>query len=193
MGRKNTKALDSIRNMCASHNLDMDVLYGKSKLLLKIYRDICWSTGKRADLLREETSLYCGSELSTALIYLSEFAPDEERQRFESKVRNLFETEWMIELIDNAMLRVYDYYNNGRLYHEILSKCFLTSFRYTESEMLELLNMERSVFYDRKKEATMLFGVALWGFAVPQLQGLIDADDMELRDDDWEEMQVDEH
>ena len=47
--------------------------------------------------------------------------------------------------------KIYDYPNNGNLYHEILSKSYLTAFRYTERELLELLNMERSTFYDRKK------------------------------------------
>lgn len=56
------------------------------------------------------------------------------------------------------------------MYFEILSKCYLSKFKYTESEMLELLNMERSRFYDRKKESIMLFGISLWGSAIPKLK-----------------------
>ena len=36
--------------------------------------------------------------------------------------------------------------------------------------MLELLNMERSRFYDRKKESIMLFGISLWGSAIPKMK-----------------------
>lgn len=82
----------------------------------------------------------------------------------------------MIDLIDKAMSKVYDYYNNGRLYHEILSKSYLTAFRYTESELLEILNLERSTFYDRKKEAVMLLGIALWGYAIPVFRGIFDVE-----------------
>ena len=89
---------------------------------------------------------------------------------------NLFENKWMIDLIDKAMRKVYDYYNNGRLYHEILSKSYLTAFRYTESELLEILNLERSTFYDRKKEAVMLLGIALWGYAIPAFRGIFDVE-----------------
>ena len=32
--------------------------------------------------------------------------------------------------------------------------------------MLEELNMERSVFYDRKKEAIYIFSVCLFGYAI---------------------------
>lgn len=47
----------------------------------------------------------------------------------------------------------------------------------TERELLELLNMERSTFYDRKKEAIMLLGVSLWGYAIPQFKGIIQTDE----------------
>ena len=49
----------------------------------------------------------------------------------------LFENKWMVDLIDMAMGKIYDYPNNGNLYHEILSKSYLTAFRYTERELLE--------------------------------------------------------
>ena len=89
----------------------------------------------------------------------------------------LFENKWMVDLIDMAMGKIYDYPNNGKLYHEILSKSYLTAFRYTERELLELLNMERSTFYDRKREAVMLLGVSLWGYAIPQFKGIIQTDE----------------
>ncbi len=101
---------------------------------------------------------------------------DIERCEFERRVCNLFENKWMIDLIDKAMSKVYEYYNNGRLYHEILSKSYLTAFRYTESELLEILNLERSTFYDRKKEAVMLLGIALWGYAIPVFRGIFDVE-----------------
>jgi hypothetical protein len=36
--------------------------------------------------------------------------------------------------------------------------------------MLEILNLERSRYYDRKKEAIMIFGLSLWGDAIPKLK-----------------------
>ena len=127
---------------------------------------------------------YYGDDLTDALVYLEEFAPDIERSEFERRVCNLFENKWMIDLIDKAMSKVYDYYNNGRLYHEILSKSYLTAFRYTESDLLEILNLERSIFYDRKKEAVMLLGTALWGYAIPVFRGIfeVEGDESEIPD-----------
>ena len=173
MSRKNTEAWNSIRSMCRMDNIDEKEMYQKAKMLLSIYRRVCWSTIGRADLIADEMCYYCGSDLDGALIYLEQFAPDKERDRFEGKIRALFETRWMIELVDTAMLKVKEFPENGELYFDILSKCYLSKFKYTESEMLELLNMERSRFYDRKKESIMLFGISLWGSAIPKLKAFL--------------------
>jgi tRNA splicing ligase len=58
------------------------------------------------------------------------------------------------------------------LYCEILFKCYLSRFSYTESELLEILHLERSSFYDRKKEAILVFGISMWGTAIPKMREL---------------------
>lgn len=183
MSRNNTQALNSIRMLCRMQQVDEKVLYERSKLILSIYRDVCWSTVGRAYEVREDLICYCGSNLDCALIYLETFAPDEARERFEERIRSLFETKWLIELVDSTMLRVRDYPCKGDLYCEILSKCYLTRFKYRESELLELLDMERSSFYDRKKEAIMLFGLSLWGSSLPKLKNYLI--DMKGECDEW--------
>lgn len=183
MGRNNTKAVKNIAKMYEQLGLAQDDIFHKTKLLLSIYRDVVWATLSDCNCVNEEIYYY-GDDLTDALVYLEEFAPDIERSKFERRVCNLFENKWMIDLIDKAMSKVYDYYNNGRLYHEILSKSYLTAFRYTESELLEILNLERSTFYDRKKEAVMLLGIALWGYAIPVFRGIFDVegDESEIPD-----------
>ena len=183
MGRKDTKVVKSISRMYEQMNLDSSEILHKTKLLLGVYRDVVWATLYGADEVHEDI-YYFGSELTDALVYLEEFAPNTEKAEFEAKVSSLFENKWMIDLIDKAMTRVYDYHNNGRLYHEILSKCYLTAFRYTESEILELLNLERSTFYDRKKEAILLLGISLWGYAIPMFKGYFSVPD------DWESDEI---
>lgn len=179
MSRKNTQTLNSIRRLCRMQDLDEKTLYSRSKLILSAYRDICWSTAGRADQVREDLICYCGSQLDDALIYLETFAPDEAREQFEERIKTLFETRWMIELVEDTMVRVRDYPCNGNLYCEILSKCYLTCFKYREPELLEILNMERSTFYDKKKEAVLVFGLSLWGNSIPKLRGFLRTADEE--------------
>ena len=170
MSRNNTQALHNIHMMCRMQQVDEKVLYNRSKLILSIYRDVCWSTIGRAAEVYDNLICTCGASLDSALIYLETFAPDEARERFEEKIRSLFETKWMIELVDTAMGRIQEYPCRGDLYCEILSKCYLSKFKYKEAEMLEIMDMERSAYYDRKKEAVLLFGLSLWGNAIPMLK-----------------------
>ena len=180
LSRRNTGAWNNICSLCEMDNIDGKQLYEKAKMLLGIYRRVCWSTIGRADTVAEEICYYCGSDLDGALLYLEEFAPEKEKEQFESRIKTLFETRWMVELVDSAMLKVHDFPENGQLYHEIISKCFLTKFRYSENELLEILNLERSRFYDRKKEAIMVFGLSLWGSSIPKLKSfLVENEEME--------------
>ena len=44
------------------------------------------------------------------------------------------------------------------------------SYTHLETELLETLRMERSTYYDRKKEAIKIFGLSLWWSALPQIK-----------------------
>lgn len=151
-------------------HLDEEQVFRKAKLLLGIYRDVVWASMKEVEYIRDVCDSYYSNHLSTALTFLNDFAPTERKEEFKHKVSGIFETKWMIDLIDTAMLKIYNYHGNGSLYHEILCKCYINAYHMTESEILELLCMERANFYTKKKEAIKLFGVALWGYALPKYQ-----------------------
>ena len=170
MSRNSTQVLNNIRMLCRIQKVSEKTLYERSRLILTIYRDVCWSTIGRADEVHEDLICTCGASLDDALIYLETFAPDEARERFEERIRSLFETKWIIELVDHAMGRIREYPCKGDLYCEIISKSYLSRFKYKEPELLEVLRMERSTYYDRKKEAILLFGLSLWGNSIPTLK-----------------------
>ena len=162
--------MQNIKRMCAGLELCPEDVLHKSTLVMKVYRDVVWVTAHRADIIKDEALAFAGGgELDVALTYLMEFAPSERRQDFEMKVTGLFETKWMVDLVDASIMRVMDYPANGKIYYEILTKSYMSDVRYTESELLAAFHLERSTFYERKKEATMLLGVALWGFAIPEI------------------------
>lgn len=167
---RKTKMMKSISRMYEGMQLDEEQVFRKAKLVLVIYRDVVWTSIKEVDSVREVCAAYYSNDLSVALTYFNDFAPTERKESFMAKISGIFETKWMIDLIDTAMLKIYDYHDNGKLYHEILSKCYVTAYPMTESEMLEALCMERSNFYIKKKEAIKLFGIALWGYALPRYQ-----------------------
>lgn len=167
---RTTKMMRNISLMYEGMQLNEEQVFRKTKLLLAIYRDVVWTSIKEVDYVREVCAAYYSNDLSVALTYLNDFAPTERKEDFMAKVSGIFETKWMIELIDTAMMKIYDYPGNGKIYHEILSKCYVTAYPMTEGEILEVLCMERSTFYIKKKEAVKLFGIALWGYTLPRYQ-----------------------
>lgn len=172
MSKNNTKS--RIQRMCAGSKLDENDLYERAKLLLEVYRDVCWSTVDYVCEVKEELqgygNEYCSDDMDAALIYLENFAPDEGREKFEDKIRGLFETRWMIEIVDSAMIKVKECPVNGDLYFSLLSDYYLNRFMYTEKEMLEEYNIERSTYYRRKREAIKIFGIAVWGSSITDLK-----------------------
>ena len=173
MGRNNSEAWDTIHAMCDFDKINEKLLYERSKLVLSKYRKLCWQSRLDANDSINDICLCASSDLDGALIYLETFAPDKEKELFESRIKNLFDLRWMMDIVENAMVKTKEFPTYGDTYFEILSKCYLTKFKYTENELLDILNIERSRFYDRKKEAIMIFGIALWGTAIPRYKAIM--------------------
>lgn len=181
MGKSRTGPATRIRAICKSRNIDETNVYTKAKKLLEIYRDVCWDTADYADQMKESISYdYCSGSLESALLYLEEFAPCENKERFEEKIQSLFRVKWMVEIVDQAMIKVHDFPLNGELYAEILSMYYLSRFRYSESEILEQIGVERSSYYRRKKEAVTVFGLTLWGGSITEFRTSITGSDQQL-------------
>lgn len=167
--RKESATIRRCHSQLSALGLDSDAVFHRSKLILKIYRDVVWVLSERVEELQEYAWDLGKQDIDTGLCYLENFAPDIDLQDFEEKVCFVVESRMFVEIIDRALLRLRKYPDRGELYYEILTKQFIYRFNSTEKEMLEELNMERSVFYDRKKEAIYIFSVCLFGYAIPEV------------------------
>jgi hypothetical protein len=164
-----------MNQLCAAMSLEPSLLMNRSKTLLKIYRSLASVTIFKADMsVRESSTLYIGEgsfiqDISVGLSYLADFEPNNRKKDFEAKIADLFETQWMIELMHHAMQRVRGFLDRGEWYYEILLRSYFDKQSYSNSELLELLELERTTFYEYKKEAILLFGIYLWGRGIPEL------------------------
>ena len=168
--RKESSTVQKCKRQMATLGFDSQLAYHRVKLILKIYRDVVWVLSERMEELREYAWELGAQDADTGLIYLQSFAPDMDLQEFEERVCCVMENRMLVDVIDRALLRLKRYPDRGELYYEILTKQFIHRFNSTEKELLDELNMERSVFYDRKREAIFLLSLCLFGYTVPELQ-----------------------
>ena len=165
--RTQSKTMQFIDFQCENLGLEQKTLFERSKPLLNLYRHVVWTVKTRASNLRQEIIGTYGMQLNTALLYLSDLAPAVTRAGFESKVNQLFEAKWLIDLADLALQSVSCYPVLGEQYTALLRLRFMDETSRTDSQVAEALSIERSTYYDRKKEATFLLGISLWGFVIP--------------------------
>ena len=154
--RKESTTIQKCNSRLTALGLNSDAAFHRSRLILKIYRDVVWVLSERAEELQETAWIMGEQDIESGLCYLENFAPDIELQAFEEKVCCLVQNQMLVNIIDRALLRLKRYPDRGELYYEILTKQFIYRFNSTEKELLEELNIERSVFYDRKREAIYL-------------------------------------
>lgn len=184
MSRKATSAMKMINSMFEAECMDAKELSAKAKMLLGSYRHVCWASIGFCRVGLEEKYMICDEDIDRALSYLVEFSPREDKRVFESNLKALFDSKWMMELVDDSMIQVKEFPDMGDVYFDLLSKFYLSKFKYSENEMLEMLNMERSTYYDRKKEAVLVFAWALWGTVLPKTLFMIEDVDQDLDDFD---------
>ena len=147
--------------------LNYDEIFKKTKLLLSIYKSVCWETSLRADELYEQLQ-FESKRLDVALEFLMEYKCETDKNKFISRISSFFKTNWLIDIISEANSHVYKYPYNGRLYADIISTFYMNYIEHTESDMLDVLNLERTNYYAKKKEAIALLGYCIWGVVIPK-------------------------
>ena len=90
MSRNYAKSRSRIQRMCTINEVKEKDLYEKGKLLLEIYRDVCWSSVSTAYEVRENIMNYGSldtphADMEAALVYLEHLAPEEGRERLKSR------------------------------------------------------------------------------------------------------------
>lgn len=150
-----------IDGICRLYKIERENAYRQGKFILESYQDLTWKTTRDAQYVKEDLISYCSSDLDQAMVYLLEFASDERRDYFESRIDALFSSHMMASMIDSAVSWVREFPGEGHLYYDILCQSYLYRGDMKETEILEILGIERSTFYKRKKEAVTLFGAAM--------------------------------
>ena len=166
---RDSKVLEYIQFLYKTAELDFNATFKKARQLLSIYKSVCWETEARANEFSEQLQLE-SKRLDVAMDFLMDYSCEMDKKRFLSRMSSFFQTKWLVDLVQEAQFHVYNYPFNGKLYQDIVSLLYLNVSTYTEQNMLEVLNLERTNYYSKKKEAIALFGYCVWGVVIPKCQ-----------------------
>ncbi len=168
-------------NTKASENVDR---FHKTKLLLKIYRDVVWRV---EDALYDvENTAYDlgGKNISELIEFLSfgidEFDGEKDKKKIEEKLMSVAESKSMIEIIDKALIKLKSHPDNGEVYFNIINCNYITSGRMTDAQVQEHFDIPATTYYRYKRNAVNLLGVILWGYILPSLWNLWMIDKKEM-------------
>ncbi|SKC77486.1 hypothetical protein [Maledivibacter halophilus] len=160
---------NSLLNKIEIHKKIDAETYHNARLLLKTYSTVAWENATNyQDIVCEHSETY-GTEDYSGLEIMSQLGEEKKARELKDKLMNVAENMIMLEAIERALIHVKEYPYNGQLYYEIISKNFFVKYKYSEREMLESLDMARTTYYRKRKEAIHLFGVSLWGFIIPTI------------------------
>ena len=167
MGRKNTSARATISDLCYSYRLDEQWLFNCAFLLLDSYRKLCYTCYLDNDECDE--SDYSEKNPREAIDFLVNMETDMDQKDFVRTIRERADKNWIKEIVESAMIKVQEFPEYGKLYYEVLNKRFVVQWGYSEPEIYSTLCIERSRYYDRRREAVTVFGLCLWGSVIPNL------------------------
>ena len=73
----------------------------------------------------------------------------------------------MLLIIYDACVRLKVYPEYGEIYHKIIYNYYISEKKITDEVCMRNVSLERTVYYQRKKEAIALVGVIIWGYTLP--------------------------
>ena len=100
-------------------------------------------------------------------MYLSTFAPEKVEEKFNNRVSNVMDSKLMLLIIYDACVRLKVYPEYREIYHKIIYNYYISEKKITDEACMRSVSLERTAYYQRKKEAIALVGVIIWGYTLP--------------------------
>ena len=161
-----TGSMQKIKDLCCSLHLEQNKVRTKAGLLIKAYPEIMWANNHNETGDGTTRANTCEKKLGIAMRYIADFEPIEGKRRFQEKIIMLFEIKWLTELISSAMKHIENFPVNGVVYYKILTNLFSDD-PCSDLVCQKNVRLEKTAFYERKREAILLFGIELWGIVIP--------------------------
>lgn len=144
----------------------------QSKIVLSAMRGMYWRIKTNAEIMQGEAAGKLSVGIRAALLYLSDLAPLKERQDYEQRILRMFENQTLLGILEKALAAIQSYPHNGELYYTILDDYYIDKQQHSDEVIFTKLHLERTVYYQRKREAVLLFGLQIYACGLAAANGM---------------------
>ena len=170
MGDKKGKVDVHISRICMVNGLDIDDMLKKAERFLEINHEMSWNRSIYKSRNIEESLVNNVAEINESISYLKNLDCDDSDVEIEKKLKPLYDSRIMNDILSYTYMKVKDYPYEGNIYFNILSKLYFEMYKISCEDILESCRISRPSYYRKRKEALVLFGVILWSMAIPFLK-----------------------
>lgn len=170
MGDKKGKVDVHISRICMVNGLDIDDMLKKAERFLEINHEMSWNRSIYKSRNIEESLVNNVAEINESISYLENLDCDDSDVEIEKKLKPLYDSRIMNDILSYTYMKVKDYPYEGNIYFNILSKLYFEMYKISCEDILESCSISRPSYYRKRKEALVLFGVILWSMAIPFLK-----------------------
>ena len=158
---------DLLESFTLSENVPKNIVHN-TELLLKLYRKVEFAVKCHLKEIDEELYITERKQLSDFVHELINCDLNKERRRLQDRLTSAGTSLCLLELMEDALLTLKSYPENGELYYKLLRYRYFDSYGNTNEELMEILNLSRSTYYRQKKKAIELYAAVLWSLSLPK-------------------------
>ena len=161
LSRTNLEMDKVIPGLCRKMGLDMDLVYKKTRKILKSRNQNAWIPNLPEDSEEAEIYYFCEGDLFRSISWLEEYYFTQEEADFDEHMSILWESGFMNQIVKICMEKLSEYRHYGTVYSSVIQNRYLQDEHMIDVEIMESLNLGRSTYYSRLKEGITAFGVLL--------------------------------
>ena len=128
-----------------------------TKSLLKLYKTVLQNVNNRLYDLDELTYVTTRKHLTDLVGGLVEFEIQDNPGTFNDRINSCYKSLSLLEMIDESVVLVHDYPDNGRLYYDIINLYYMGISENSHEDVMEMLDLTRATYYRSHKKALECF------------------------------------
>lgn len=168
MGKQTNNIEKLINTIKICKKVDEKV-YHDAHLLLKIYSDVVWGMNENYNNTVYECEEIYGNSSLAVLDIMTEFGTNMKAKLLQEHLEDIETSKVIIDIINSAMAKLKTYPKKGDIYYNVLDNTYFVKNKYSEQELLEILDISRTSYYRLRKKAICVFGTILWGYVLPDV------------------------